>query len=196
MGEWKLWHGSNPPEWTTPEWYGERPSAHHLEEGIHRGRLFAAADFVHSARQLGYGPKVVDLGAGDGGLISMINTAEVKCWGYDLQPSNVDYAHHIRQVDVRYGNALEDEIEWADIAVCTEMLEHLVDPHGFVKKISEHSRALVASSPANETSASHYAFHTWAWDAEGYYDLMEQGGFKVVRSRSVDYWTVVLAVRP
>jgi 2-polyprenyl-3-methyl-5-hydroxy-6-metoxy-1,4-benzoquinol methylase len=197
--EWQLWEG-DPPEWTTPEWYAERETAPHLEQGLHRGRLFTAAAFVRTARQMGYGPNVVDLGAGDGGLLSLVQHDEwaesTTQWGYDLQQTNIDAARINRDVDVAIADvvACPECIMWGDIAVATEMLEHLVDPHGFVRKIAEHSRVLVASSPFTETGDSHYEFHTWAWDQDGYRELLEQAGYKVVRQQTIDMFQVVLGI--
>ncbi len=97
-------------------------------------------------------------------------------------------------MDVHLGDALGD-IEWGEIAVATEMLEHLVDPHDFVRRIAGHARALVCSSPWQERPGNAYEFHTWAWDFDGYRALIEQGGFHVVRHEAVGPFQVIAAVR-
>ncbi len=76
-----------------------------------------------------------------------------------------------------------------------EMLEHLVDPHGFVRRIADHSRFLVASSPWTETKEAHYEFHTWAWDVAGYAELLESNGWSILSHISVSWFQVVLAER-
>jgi SAM-dependent methyltransferase len=136
---------------------------------------------------------VVDLGSGDGGLLSLLGP-RFTAWGYDLCPAAVLAAKE-RGVDVRHADVLGDPVEWGQIAVATEMLEHLVDPHGFVKAIAGNCRAVVASSPANERPGNHYEFHTWAWDYAGYAALFIGAGLRVVRHEPVGPFQVVLAVR-
>lgn len=192
--EWRLFDEGTVPEYTEPAWYDGREHAPHLEQREHRDRLMATATLVaQAAFQYGLS-KVVDLGSGDGGLLSLLGPA-FDAWGYDLMPANLDVAK-ARGVDVRYGNVLSDDIDWADIAVCTEMLEHLVDPHGFVATIAKHCKVLVCSSPRLETGSDHYEFHTWAWDLEGYRNLLQANGFEVKRQQQVGMFQVLLAVRP
>lgn len=174
----QLFEPGTVPEWTTPEWYAERDSAPHLEQEGHRQRLRLAADFVERTDAL----SVVDLGAGDGGLLSVLPPRRLR-WGYDLQQTNVDAAArrgekvHLLDVVAEFG-----QVDWADCVVVTEMLEHLVDPHGLARRIYDdtHANWLVASSPYTETAESHYGFHTWAWDQTGYEAMLEGAGWKVV----------------
>lgn len=192
--EWRLFDEGTIPEYTRPEWYAGREHVPHLEQDGHRDRLMATASLVariawsHDLRT------VVDLGAGDGGLLSLLGPA-VKAWGYDLTPSNIDAAKE-RGVDVRLGDVVAGDIEWGQIAVCTEMLEHLVDPHGFVRAIAQHSQALVCSSPWLERPGSAYEFHTWCWDLDGYRSMIETNGWKVLRQQYVHGFQLILAVRP
>lgn len=185
------------PEHATVEWYQSRERAPHLEEHPHIGRLHQAAELVHQAIASGAG-SVVDFGAGDGGLLSLLANADrwadIAAWGYDLQPSNIEGARQ-RGVDVQLGDVLTGDIRWGDVAVATEMLEHLIDPHTFVRTIAGHSLFLVASSPAYETVDSHYAHHLWCWDMDGYRELVEQAGFTVTRHVLVDGFQVLLAER-
>lgn len=179
------------PEYVTPEWYADRDRAPHLEEWPHVWRLTEAARMVEKVYCNEGKLAVVDLGAGDGGLLSTLNR-QIRCWGYDLQPSNIEGAKE-RGVNVTLANILTDPIQWADLAVATEMLEHLEDPHRFVRGIS--SRWLVASSPVNETNDSHYAFHTFCWDRDGYRALLEQGGFTVLEHVDNGQFQVILGER-
>lgn len=177
--EWRLFPEGTIPEYTTPEWYAGRETAPHLEQPGHRERLLATAEIVMS-----YHPAtVVDLGAGDGGLLSILQAQGITCWGYDLQQTNVDVAVNQRGVDVRLFDVVKnvDELEPSyDVMVCTEMLEHLIDPHGFVRALSGKALGvLVASSPWHETPDNHYEFHTWAWDVDGYRAMFENAGFIV-----------------
>lgn len=189
MSEWRLFEPGTIPECTTPEWYAGRERAPHLEQAAHRGRLLLTAELVREAAPA----SVVDLGAGDGGLLSLI--PEIPAWGYDLQQTNLVGAKE-RGVDVRYGDVVEGDIDWAQLAVATEMLEHLVDPHGFVRRIAEHANWIVASSPHAETDVNHYEFHVWAWDTAGYRALIEQAGFEVVAHKKDAFFQVICGRRP
>lgn len=192
--EWRLFDEGTVPEYTKPEWYAGREHAPHLEQPGHRERLMLTAQFVALGA---FGRKVdtvVDLGSGDGGLLSLLGPA-LTGWGYDLMPENLDAAK-VRGVDVRYGDVVAGDIEWGQIAVCTEMLEHLVDPHAFVRRIAQHAEVLVCSSPWMERPGAAYEFHTWCFDLDGYRALVEQAGFKVQRQQRVHSFQVILAVRP
>lgn len=183
------------PEWTTPAWYAGRETAPHLEQAGHRDRLMLTAEFVSLAVAMG-ARDVVDLGAGDGGLLSIV--AGVERWGYDLQQTNVDAAAR-RHVNVSLLDVVQDAVavSWADCVVVTEMLEHLIDPHKFVRAMYESpARFLVASSPHTETATSHYEFHTWAWDCAGYQAMIEAAGWRVVRVATAWICQVVLATKP
>jgi hypothetical protein len=186
----RLFDPGTVPDCSTPEWYADRDRAHHLEEGAHASRLAMAATFAQSCISDFGACSVVDLGAGDGGLLSCLRGASVH--GYDLQPSNVAGATE-RGVRVRLGDVLTDRIRWAEVALATEMLEHLVDPHRFLKRIRAHARFLVASSPAFETAENHYEFHLWAWDREGFRAMVEQAGWRVMEHRVVDGFQVLWA---
>lgn len=191
MAEWQLFEPGTIPECTTPAWYLDRERAPHLEQASHRGRLRQTAELVREADPF----ELVDLGAGDGGLLSLIRGDVSYAWGYDLCPANIVGAK-ARGVDVRLGDVVAGDIEWAELAVATEMLEHLVDPHGFVQRIAEHSHWIVASSPWVETDVDHYEFHTWAWDTDGYCALIEQAGFEVARHKRDGFFQVIMGVRP
>jgi hypothetical protein len=178
------------PEYCTPEWYAERETAPHVDQALHRPRLDLAAAMVNGLVDT----TVVDLGAGDGGLLTLLRPGHV-AWGYDLQPSNVEAAAR-RGVDVRYCDVLADPVLWGEVSVATEMIEHLLDPHAFVRRILVHSRYVVASSPWTETAEDHYGYHTWAWDHAGYRALFTDAGWRVALHDTTGMFQVLLAVRP
>jgi hypothetical protein len=140
---------------------------------------------------------VSDLGCGDGGLLSLLQAAGVDCWGYDFQPSNQagwnDRGVQGFPLDV-FG-ADRNLVSFGMVAVCTEVLEHLADPHGVVRWIGANALFLVASSPWNETPASHDECHAWAWDHDGYRALIEQGGYRVLRHETVGQFQIILGER-
>lgn len=182
----KLWEGDYP---YTPEWYTTREHAPHAEQPIHRPRMERVATMAKWLIPDFDIVSCADLGAGDGGLIEMIGFPEplrIPPYGYDLMEVNVRYAVDVRGVDVRFRDFVNDEIEWAHLTICTEVLEHLEDPHKMVRKIAEHSDFLIASSPSRETAESHDAVHAWAWDMEGYRLLMESAGYTVLDHQEVE----------
>jgi 2-polyprenyl-3-methyl-5-hydroxy-6-metoxy-1,4-benzoquinol methylase len=174
----KVYNGTFP---FTSGWYAERAHANHLEQEEHWGRMSTAAELAHEAVALYELRSIVDLGSGDGGMLALLADLKVPSWGYDLCPPNVAFAQTARHVRVRYADFLRDKIEWGDLAVCTEVLEHLEDPHGFVRRIAQHSRALVASSPSCESAAVHDPCHAWVWDMAGYRAMIEGAGFSVAK---------------
>jgi 2-polyprenyl-3-methyl-5-hydroxy-6-metoxy-1,4-benzoquinol methylase len=132
VSEWRLHEADAVPEWTTPEWYAGIERAPHLDQPLHRGRLHLAAELARTIPNAAMST-LVDLGAGDGGLLSLLDGDFLDCWGYDLQPTNVAGADQ-RQVDVQLRDVLTEEILWGNVAACTEMLEHLVSPHAFAAR--------------------------------------------------------------
>jgi len=199
MTEWKLFHGLM-PHVSTAEFHADRERAPHLEQPVHRPRLDMAAQLVgEAAARSEAGPVTVsDLGCGDGGLLSLIQRdLDVSAWGYDFQPSNQAgwRERGVRAYPLDVFGVDRDRVQLGQIAVCTEVLEHLADPHGTVRWIGGTSRFLVASSPWNETWVSHDACHAWAWDQDGYRALIEQGGFTLLRHETVGQFQVILGER-
>lgn len=193
MAEYRLHDPDVVPECTTARWYAGRDHAPHLEQPTHRARLLAAAAAVVEATQRLGVTTVVDLGAGDGGLLSLLGPG-LTGWGYDLQPSNVAAALG-RNVDVRLVDIVTGPIVWADVVVATEVLEHLQDPHGLIARAARHGQALVCSAPCGETPDQHYEHHVWAWDRQGFASMIAYGGWRIVHHSTVGATQIVLAVQ-
>lgn len=200
--EYRFYPDGVPPV-STFAFHEHRERAPHLEQPAHRPRLLRAAQFVGRAAarveaRTGRRPTVSDLGCGDGGLLSLLPPDMVDAWGYDFAPANVagwaERGVRAEQRDV-FGSD-HTGVKVGDIAVCTEVLEHLADPHGAVRWIGETAQFLVASSPWPETPEQYDECHAWAWDLDGYRALVEQGGFRVLRQEKVSWFQVVLAWRP
>lgn len=202
MAEWKLFNG-DVADVSTFEFHEYRERAPHLEQGVHQGRLRLAADMVREAvdrveTRITDPAVVIDLGCGDGGLLSLISRLPwVNSFGYDFQPSNVQgwTDRNVNALSFDFVSGFE-HVPDADVYVMTEVLEHLTDPHGFVKKIAARGSKvqLVASSPWTEHATSHDACHAWAWDQDGYKSLMVQAGFNVVRHETEGMFQVLHAI--
>lgn len=196
MTEWKLFTG-DVPHVSTAAFHQDRERAPHLEQPVHQPRLTRAAQFVLEAvaRIGGDHVTVADLGCGDGGLLSLVTPIpDTNCWGYDFQPSNQAgwVERGVRAFALDVFGADRAAVQLGDISVCTEVLEHLADPHGAVRWIGGTSRFLVASSPWNESPVSHDECHAWCWDHDGYRALIEQGDYRVLRHETVGQFQLIL----
>jgi 2-polyprenyl-3-methyl-5-hydroxy-6-metoxy-1,4-benzoquinol methylase len=192
----RLFQEGTIPEYTTIEWYSGRVNAPHLEEPGQRERILETARVINTLCPT----SVVDLGAGDGGLLSQLSLPVSHKWGYDLQQTNVDVALNKRNVVVNLFDVVSntEDVLWASLVVCTEMLEHLIDPHRFLSRVYNLQGAgeyIVASSPWNETDEDHYEFHTWAWDDIGYCDMFKSIGYEVVEQLRVQGAQIMVAVK-
>lgn len=203
MTETRLFDPADPPEWLNPEWWRDRAHCDHLGSptGAHVARLHAAADLVV---RLFMSDKVimsaVDIGAGDGALLERVRAQGgdivEACWGYDIIAADVAYAREERGVQVTQANVQTDyydtdgvPVEWADVVIMTEVLEHMADPHAFLVSLHKRSeiRYVVASSPHSETAENHEWNHAWAWDTDGYRAMFEAAGFRSVEVRAVEW---------
>lgn len=193
MAEYKLFEGDVAP-FTDDDFYRDREAAHHLEQGGHTERLILALDFALYAKDRYGCDTFSDLGCGDGGWVQIATEAGLTAWGYDMQPSNVKYAREVRKVPVSLTNFENDaNIIYGECVVLTEVLEHVSNPHGLLDSIP--SPVLIASSPFHETADAHYEFHNWAWDEEGYAEMIRGAGYQIVRHENVWLNQVVLGVR-
>lgn len=193
--EWKLFDGAV-PHVSTFEFHEHRERAPHLEQQIHRARLEVAYALVQAAHtQVRYAwerkTRVVDLGCGDGGLLSLLK-GDFSCYGYDFQPSNamgwVERGVNAEQLDFV---ANWDIVLDADIYVITECLEHLAQPHEMVRRIYDRGAQIVASSPHTEHAGSHDECHAWAWDQAGYAQLITNAGFTIKEHMTAGMFQVI-----
>lgn len=200
MAEYRLFEG-DVADVSTFKFHEHRERAPHLEQGVHQGRLRLAADFVREAvdrveTRITAPCEVIDLGCGDGGLLALISRLPwVKSYGYDFQPSNEQgwRDRNVTAILCDFVGDFETVIPTPDVYVMTEVLEHLTDPHSFLRKIRARGDQvqLVASSPWTEHAGSHDECHAWAWDEDGYRALMQQAGFSVVRHETVGMFQVI-----
>lgn len=187
MTEWRLFTG-DVPHVSTFTFHEHRDRAPHLEQPAHQTRLHRAAELVRALDPA----SVVDLGCGDGGLLSLI--ADIPSWGYDWHPPAVQgWAERGVTAEHRDVFGARDVPRWGEAAVMTEVLEHVAYPHSVVAWVAQHARYVVASSPAFETGDQHSDCHAWAWDMAGYAALFAPN-FDVLAHEVVG-WTQLLAGR-
>ena len=201
MTEHRLFDPADPPEWLDPEWWRDRPHCDHLDSptGAHAARLRAAASLAaQTALIADYPgkPYIVDLGAGDGALLSLLpKSLRSSSYGYDAIKADVRYAIDMRAVEVHLRNvaqaldAVPFTLPLGPVVVLTEVLEHMADPHGFLAKLHEREEVqyVVASSPWKETPEKHEWNHAWCWDVDGYTQLFEDAGFDAVQCQLIEW---------
>lgn len=197
MTEWKFFDG-DVANVSTAEFHADRERARHLEQPGHRERLLRAADFIRAAAKLiDLNVSVSDLGCGDGGLLSLIRRYIPDAWGYDFGPANVagwaEREVKAELLDV-FGKDSE-QVRFGSITAVTEVLEHLTDPHGAIRWIGTNSRFVVASSPWDEGPWDYDECHAWAFDVQGYRDLINGGGYRILRHEMIGRFQVVLGMR-
>lgn len=194
----RLFDPLNPPEWLDPLWWVDQPHVNHIDNRVHQARLQSAADTaMRLARQFTEPDHLIcDIGSCDGGLLELI-APEFFAFGYDVIANSIAYGRHIRGVDLRYGNVTADPtLPLAPVVVCTEMLEHLEDPHGFLEYLrTREVEYAVFSSPHSETAEYHEWNHAWAWDREGYAKMITDAGWEIVSHIDVE-WSQQIVAKP
>jgi trans-aconitate methyltransferase len=120
---------------------------------------------------------VTDLGCGDGALLATL-PPWLRCWGYEIGAGDVAHAR-ARGLDVRQADILTGDLDYGDLLIASEVLEHLDDPAGFLRGLPG-GRWLIVSSPSLETGDWHNDIHSWAWDMDGYAALLTRAGWEVV----------------
>jgi 2-polyprenyl-3-methyl-5-hydroxy-6-metoxy-1,4-benzoquinol methylase len=199
LSEWKLFEGDVPVV-STREFHQHRERAAHLEQGHHSLRLYTAAGMIRAAARLFEDDYCTfsDLGCGDGGLLSLVQESFDDAWGYDFQPSNAKgwSDRRVRGYLKDVFNYRED-VDLGTVVSCTEVLEHLADPHGVLKWLHEEDepQVLVCSSPWNEGPGSHDECHAWAWDVSGYAAMVSNAGWTIEKHEQVGPFQVVKAVK-
>lgn len=173
------------------EWYRDRELADHIHQSDHRPRLLEARRALLEI--LTPEDTVCDFGCGNGGLLRELEIPN-ETWGYDLQPSNVSDAISKGSKNVSYHDFINEDCRYPSIAICTEVLEHLVDPDAFIKKLKDNGvRAIIASSPAYETPEFHAPFHLWVFQGTSYADMFTDAGWENVKHYHFDRFQFVIA---
>lgn len=123
---------------------------------------------------------VTELGCGDGSLLAMLPTAMPGLdayLGYEIGSGDVEAARS-RGLNVEQADILTGDLFYGDLLIASEVLEHLADPVAFLGALPD--RVLIASSPSAETGTWHNPIHSWAWDLDGYRDLLGRSGWRVL----------------
>jgi trans-aconitate methyltransferase len=196
--EWRLYDPATVPDFTTAAYFAGHDWIPPEVQRGHTERIDMVVDLIDEL-PLDDDLDITDLGAGDGSLLARLTGLfRGKCWGYDLGDANRARAAKMGR-DVRHGDIVDglDTLELGDLVVCTEVVEHLLDPHAWLARLADVIgwRTLVLSSPSTETGDWHYEAHAWAWDPDGYRALAEGAGLEVLEQRDCPAGFQVIACR-
>ena len=214
MTEHRLFDPADPPDWLDPEYWRDTPNCNHLAHAadVHIARLRRAARLAAHTAYANHVEEIVDIGAGDGALLEMLDTRTpgIELTGYEIIDDSRKFADLFRSITINDANVTKEAAENLDTAftrhvckatrgtrlvVATEFFEHLADPHVMVRWLSERTEWLVASSPWGETPDRHEDNHAWAWDQEGYLDLFRDNGFEMTSQEEVEWSQIIVARR-
>ena len=187
------------PRFHDAQFYKDIELANHWEQPGHGERL--RMTFVRCAELLLEHPDiqtVSDWGCGNGRLLEELQRMfpQRRYYGCDLLPANVEDAK-LRGYPVHYHDFVNDPTVTGNLAILTEVLEHLIDPHGLLKRLASYPDChwIVASSPANETKEEHYEFHSWVWTEWSYETMFSENGWPFVHSTNFAGARIVVAHR-
>jgi hypothetical protein len=143
---------------------------------------------VDLVRHAGPVASISDLGCGDGALLARLRDAlapaAVPMWGYELGAADVAHGQACG-LDVRFADIVGDQLlRYGELAIASEVAEHIADPEGFLRGIG--SKLLIVSSPSAETGSWHNEIHAWAWDLNGFADLVCRAGWTATRHVECD----------
>jgi len=172
------------------EWYMSRESADHINQSNHRPRLLKALNMLIELVGENKDYTICDFGCGNGGLIRTIEQhLKNKIWGYDLCPANVNDSILKGSKNIFYKDfIIQNDLDYPDIAICTEVLEHLVDPDTFLKKLLNNNvKYIIASSPDYETPTHYEPYHLWVFNGNSYREMFESIGFHVLKHERIGF---------
>ena len=177
------------------EWYKDREVADHINQEGHRHRLMKVKDYVLELVGTDESITIADFGCGNGGLMREIEKSipNNKIWGYDLCPANVEDSHQKGNTEnIKYLDFVNEDVEFPNIVISTEVLEHLVDPDAFIKRLLDNGvEYIVASSPDYETPTYHAPFHLWVFNGDSYKEMFEQQGWEVLEHKKEHFQYIV-----
>lgn len=194
-----------------------------MKEEHQRLRLERVAELTVEYAKKGPNQWVLEMGCCEGAMTSLIAPGVEQVLAVDFVQSLLDECPVIQNVEYRlqdvatWGMELDDEGPW-DVMVMAEILEHLEDPIGVLKRWQDLVYYVVASCPVNESlnhdtawdmskiddlltgrgpvSAGEGAGHIWAMDEEGFDSMFTQAGYEIVHTEMIWPSRIVVAAAP
>lgn len=184
MTEWQHFKEGTIPFYVTPEFFADLEwIPGDVQEG-YQERMAMTARVIQEYVSVLDVKSISELGCGDGTLLSMIDELPIKMWGYDGCSASVSRAL-ANELDVRFQDVTaQEDVEYGNMVVGSEMIEHLLDPHGFVRSLPVTKA--VFTTPSRETDEWHYEHHAWSWDLVGFKKLFEDEGWTVVHQEECE----------
>lgn len=146
------------------------------------------------------GQRLLDIGSGQGDLAADVHRArpDIEVAGIELSDVGVESsrakvpAGRFHQIDLLAGgDPVEGLAAWADVAVCSEVLEHLDDPLLFLENATPYLAAgcrLVVTVPGGPRSAyDRHIGHRRHFTCRALAQLLEGAGFRVEEVRAAGF---------
>lgn len=155
---------------------------------------------------------ILDVGCGEGFTLKKLEEKRI-----GKNNEGIDFSEDA----IRLGNEIYPQLKLAigdvydlkfkdnsfDIAVCTEVLEHLEDPVKAVSEIKRVTKKYIVFSVPNEPffimanflrgkylkNFGNHPEHINHWTARGFESFLKKQGLSIVKSRHPFAWTLVLA---
>lgn len=178
MSEWRLFEEGTIPDFTTMEFFRTHPWIPPGHQIGHAERTAMTVEAVEWLIENHGVHTVAELGCGDGTLGSRVESRLDLYLGFDACEASVFRAREKGLTAILRDIRTLDTSSFQAVISC-EVVEHLGDPHGFVRNLK--SEYLVLTSPSAEDAVWHYEHHAWAWDEDGYRALVEGAGWEVLR---------------
>lgn len=158
-----------------------------FEKGDHAMRTMVTAGMIATIA-----PKtLLDPACGDASILDV---------AYQLRPFEYAYLHDISQLQIDViqptfphhkerrdlVSAIADPGR-ADMIVLTEILEHLEEPDDVLRLARLRADFLIASSPIGDPEDGRNHEHLWAWDEEGYEEMLRAAGWEPMAKAVLTY---------
>lgn len=142
-------------------------------------RVYLAGAYALTTIKFNDLQRIVDYGCGTGGLLKFLkhNIFDRTYLGYDIVQDNVQHCKDYG-LSAECKDITKDNLYYGDLAIATEILEHLLDPREFLNKIP-NGTWLIASVPANENDVSHDPSHIQIWQDDSFVKMVSDCGFVV-----------------
>jgi hypothetical protein len=152
----------------------------HTVWGDHVERVKASADMIERYRNRI--STAADLSCGDGALLNMISRHLTRAVLGDLNdvPISAVVGCQAQVLETIGAAMLPDSLtnlEPVDLYILSETLEHVDDPDGLLRRLTEHAHYLFLSTPLNESADSGNLEHYWSWGQDDLHRMLEDSGW-------------------
>lgn len=154
----------------------------HSKWDDHRRRVQQTVDIVAKWGLPKRWYDAIDLSCGDGAIVTRLQAAgvvEYTCLGDLVYAPHLDVIGKIEDtlpLHVRPGG---EERRW-DLFVCSETLEHVVDPDALLRQARLLASNAVFTTPISETPEHGNPEHYWSWDMNDVKTMLEAAGWEPV----------------